>query len=1045
MIDKLVAWAVHRRVAVLLAVLALLGGGFWALWTLRVEALPDLTDVQVQVLVEAPGLSPVEVERLISFPIEVAMNGLPRVKQVRSISKYGFAAVTVVFQDGVDIYFARTLVNERLQGARESLPSQAEASLGPLAGAISEIYLYIVSGEGLDLTQLRTVHDRIVRPQLRSISGVAEVNAFGGFVRQVQVTIAPERLVAYGLTLHDVVEAIEAGNAIAAGGYVEHGDEQYILRGLGQAADADDLKRTVIRASAAGVPIVVGDVADVSYGPELRQGAVTRDGIGEVVSGIVMMRRGENSREVVRDVRARVAEVNGSLPQGVQVTPYYDQTELVAGTLRTVRTNLIEGGFLVIAILLLFLGNVRAALIVAATIPLSLLFAFLGMRWLGLSANLMSLGAIDFGMIVDGSVVMTEHYVKTLHRDEERGELPVGRAAVAARLIAASKEVARPIFFGVLIILLVYVPILTLQGLEGRLFRPMAITVAIALFGSLLLALAFIPAAATLVFRRGAPESRYAVRLAAWIDSRYAPVLDRAISRPRMTVGIALAILIATAAVVPRLGTEFLPELDEGSITIQAVRDPSVSLTRSVAMQAELERTVRLSPEVLTVVSRVGRAEIGSDPMGVNLADVFVMLKPRSDWRSGLSKQDLIEEIEHRIEERVPGLAVSFTQPMAMRLDELISGVRADLAVKVFGDDAAQNRSVADRVAEVLRSVPGAAEVQVEPTQGQSYLNVRFDRAAMARFGIPVSEVHEALETAVGGRPISQVVEGNYALDVVVQYPANLRASLEGIGAITIPAPRGARIALAQIADIRLESGPVQVSRERAQRLVVVQANVRGRDLGSFAEDARRLVAERVDTPPGVFLTYGGEFENQQRAMARLRFVVPISIALIALLLFASLQSWTLAGLVLINLPFAAVGGVLALWMRDLHLSVSASIGFIALFGVAVLNGLVLLTTVQRTRSLGASARDAALHGSRERLRPVLMTALVASFGFIPVAISHGTGAEVQRPLATVVIGGLVTSTLLTLLVLPTLYNWILGRDERRTAQPSNEVQASND
>ena len=1043
MIDKLISWAIRRRAATLAGVLVLIVAGVWALRTLRVEALPDLTDVQVQVLVEAAGLSPVEVERLIAFPVEVAMNGLPRVTQVRSISKYAFAAVTIVFEDDVDIYFARTLVSERLQGVRTSLPSQAEATLGPLAGAISEIYLYTVEGGGLDLTQLRTVHDRIVRPQLRSVSGVAEVNAFGGFVRQVQVTISPERLVAYGLTLHDVVEAIEAGNSIAAGGYLEHGDEQYILRGLGQASSAEDLQRTVIRASATGVPVLIGDVADVRYGAELRQGAVSRDARGEVVSGIVMMRRGENSREVVSDVRERVAEINRSLPPGVTLKPYYDQTELVAGTLSTVRTNLLEGGFLVIAILLLFLGNVRAALIVAATIPLSLLFAFLGMRWLGLSANLMSLGAIDFGMIVDGSVVMTEHYVRTLHADEERGKLPADRAGLAARLTEAAHEVARPIFFGVLIILLVYVPILTLQGLEGRMFRPMAITVAIALFGSLLLALAFIPAAATFVFRKGAAESRYAVRLADWLDRRYAPLLSRAIARPVATVGIAIAVFVATMFVVPLLGTEFLPELDEGSITIQAVRDPSVSLTRSIDMQRELERTVKMSPEVTSVVSRVGRAEVGSDPMGVNLADIFVMLKPRSEWRAGLSKQELIEEIEHRIEERVPGMAVGFTQPMAMRLDELISGVRADLAVKVFGDDPTQNRSVADRVAGVLRGVPGSVEVQVEATQGQSYLNVALDREKMARFGIPVAEVQEALETAVGGRPVSQVVEGNYALDVVVQYPASLRTSVEAIGAITIPTPRGARIPLAQLANIGLESGPVQVSRERAQRLVVVQSNVRGRDLGGFAEEARRAITERVTLPAGVFLTYGGEFENQQRAMARLRYVVPISIGLIALLLYASLRSWSLAGLVLINLPFAAVGGILALWLRGLHLSVSASIGFIALFGVAVLNGLVLLTTIQRTRSEGATADKAALEGSRERLRPVLMTALVASIGFIPVAISHGTGAEVQRPLATVVIGGLVTSTLLTLLVLPTLYNWIEGRQERRASRARTKPLAS--
>jgi cobalt-zinc-cadmium resistance protein CzcA len=1022
MIDRLIEWSISNRWGVLALVVGTVVAGVWALRTLPVDALPDLTDVQVQVLVEAPGLSPIEVERLVSYPVEVAMNGLPRVKQIRSISKYAFAAVTVVFEDGVDIYFARTLVNERLQGVRGSLPAQAEASLGPLAGAISEIYLYTVEGSGRDLMELRTVHDRIVRPHLRSVPGVVEVNAFGGLVRQVKVTISPERLVMFGLTLHDVVEAIEANNAVAAGGYLEHQSEQYILRGIGQIRSLADVRRTVIKSSTAGVPVVVSDIAEVSDGPELRQGAVSRDARGEVVSGIVMMRRGENSREVVKRVRGAVAQINASLPEGVEVTAYYDATDFVAGTLRTVRTNLLEGGFLVIAILLLFLGNVRAALIVAATIPLSLLFAFLGMRWLGISANLMSLGAIDFGMIVDGSVVMTEHYVRRLHQDEQRGDLPTTLPALGQRLAEAGREVGRPIAFGVLIILLVYVPIMTLQGLEARMFRPMAITVAIALFGSLLLALAFIPAAATWVFRRGAREARYAERLSAWLDAKYATVLAQTIGRPGLTVAVALAAFVATLFLVPRLGTEFLPELDEGSITIQAVRDPSVSLTQSVAMQRELERTVRMSPEVTTVVSRVGRAEVGSDPMGVNLADVFVMLRPRSEWRTDLTKEDLVRELSERIEERVPGLAVRFTQPMAMRLDELISGVRADLAVKVFSDDPAQNSEVAEQAATIIRNVLGAAEVQIEATQGQGYLNVHLDRAAMARFGVPVAEVQEALETAVGGRPVSQMVEGNYSVDVSVQYPAALRSSAEAIGAITIPAASGARVPLAQLAQIRQEAGPVQVNREQAQRLVIVQANVRGRDLGGFAGEVRTALDARLRLPPGVFLTFGGEFENQARAMARLRLVVPISIALITVLLYLSLRSWSLAGLVLVNLPFAAVGGVLALWIRGLHLSVSASIGFIALFGVAVLNGLVLLTTVQRRRDEGRSAKEAALEGSRERLRPVLMTALVASIGFLPVAISHGTGAEVQRPLATVVIGGLVTSTLLTLLVLPTLY-----------------------
>jgi cobalt-zinc-cadmium resistance protein CzcA len=1028
MINGLVAWAIARRSTVLVLVLALLFGGVWALRTMRVDAFPDLTDVQVQVLVDVPGLSPVEVERLVTFPIEVELNGLPRVMQVRSVSKYAFASITVVFEDGVDLYFARSLISQRLQAAQEGLPPGARAALGPLSAANSEIYMYAVAGPGRDLSELRTIHDRIVRPQLRSVPGVTEVNAFGGFVRQAQVIIRPERLTSYGLTLHDVVEAVNANSAIAAGGYLEHREEQYILRGLGQATSLEDLARTVIRADARGVPILIGDIADVRWGHEIRQGAVSRDGRGEVVTGIVIMLRGENGRQVVRRVRDRVLEINRALPAGVRVEPYYDQTDLVAGTLRTVSINLIEGGFLVIAILLVFLGNVRAALIVAATIPLSMLFAFLGMRWLGLSANLMSLGAIDFGMIVDGSVVMAEQFVRTLHADEEAGRSARSVAALAARLREAAGEVARPIAFGVLIIMLVYVPILSLQGLEARMFRPMAITVALAVFGSLLLALAFVPAASMLVFRAGRAESAFAVRLAEWLDRAYTPVLRWSLVRPGRTTTLAAALFLGSLLLVPRLGTEFLPELDEGSILVEAVRDPSVSLTQSVAMQREMERVIGESPEVTTVVSRVGRPEIGNDPMGINKADVFVMLKPRPKWRPGVSKEDLQGELEHRLNDRVPGLVYNFTQPMQMRLDELVSGVRADLAIKVFGDEQRGNLEIAEEIGRVMTGVPGATQVRVEATEGQGYLNVRLDRGAMARFGIPVSEVQEALETAVGGRPVAQLLEGNYTIDVTVQYPAELRTSPEAIGAIAVPTPRGARIPLAQLADIRLESGPVQVTRERTQRFVLVQANVTGRDLGGFVADVRRAVAARVTLPSGVFLTYGGEFENQARAMARLRFVVPISIALIAFLLAASLQSWRLAALVLVNLPFAAVGGVLGLWLRGLHLSVSALIGFIALFGVSVLNGLVLLTTLQQVRAAGASPEDAALQGARLRLRPFLMTALAASIGFVPVAISHGTGAEVQRPLATVVIGGLVTSTLLTLLVLPSLYAWLERR-----------------
>ena len=1032
LIDKIIVWAVRERGTVAALLFVLVGAGLWALSTLRVDAFPDLTDVQVPVLVEVPGLSPVEVERLTTFPIEVALSGLPRVDQVRSISKYGFASITVVFEDAMDVQLARTLVSERLQGVRSSLPANADVQLGPLSSANSEIYMYALEAPGVPLMEQRTQHDRIVRPQLRAVRGVTEINSFGGLVRQAQVVIRPERLASFGLTLHDVVEAVRANSAVAAGGYLEHGDEQYILRGLGQAVTLDDLRQTVVRSNAAGVPLMIGDIADVRFGAEIRQGAVSRDGTGEVVTGIVMMLRGENSREVVKRVRERVDVINKSLPAGMRVVPYYDQTDLVQGTLRTVRTNLLEGGLLVVAILLLFLGNVRAALLVAATIPLSLLCAFLGMRWLGISANLMSLGAIDFGMIVDGSVVMTEHIVRTLHDDEEQGRLPSTPSGVRRRLMQAAHEVGRPIAFGVLIIMLVYVPILSLQGLEARMFRPMALTVAMALFGSLLLALIAVPAIATWIFRSGARESTFAVRLASRLEQGYRAILLRVTPHPRRTIAIAGSILVGALLLVPRLGTEFLPELDEGSLLIEVLKDPAIALSASLRMQDEVERAVLESPEVTTVVSRVGRPEIGSDPMGVNKADVFIMLKPHREWRPGVSKDSLAAEIAARLEERVPGAVLNITQPMAMRLDELISGVRADLAVKVFGEDPVTNLAIAEQAARLMAEVPGASGVRVEATEGQGYLNVRLNRRSMARFGIPVSEVQEALETAVGGRPVATLVEGNYAVDVAVYYPDELRASPEAIGAIAVPTPSGGRVSLRQLAEIQLESGPVQVSRERAQRFVLAQANVEGRDLGGFVRDVQAALARDLKVPSGVFVEFGGQFENQERAMARLRFVVPLSIALIAVLLYASLQSWTAAGLVLVNLPFAAVGGVAALWVRGLHLSVSASIGFIALFGVAVLNGLVLLTTIQRLRANGVDAHTAVMRGATERLRPVLMTAMVASIGFIPVALSTGTGAEVQRPLATVVIGGLITSTLLTLLVLPTMYRWI---EERREAK----------
>jgi heavy metal efflux system protein len=1030
-IDRLIAWAVRRRGTVLFLVLALAAGGAWAFSSLPVDAFPELSSVQVEVFTEAPGMSPLEVERLVTYPVEVALTGIPAVDNIYSVSRYGLSVVRVVFEDGTDIYFARTRVAEALQAVRAELPAGAEIELAPLSGSIGEIYQYTLTGDGQSLMELRTIQDRIVRPQLRTVPGVADVNSWGGVVRQVSVTVQPARLAAHGVTLDDVVSALQGNTLRAASGYIERADEQYILRGLGQAQNPEDVGNTVIRAGPGGTPVTVGDVADVGYGAQVRQGAVTQDAQGEVVTGIVMALRGVNSRELVKRIRERVAEIDRALPEGVRIVPYYDQSELVEGTLRTVEHNLLLGGFLVISILLLFLGNVRAALLVAATIPLSLLFAFVGMRWLGLSANLMSLGAIDFGMIVDGSIVMSEHFIKELHRDEERGSYPRTPAMLAGRLIQLGQDVGRPVLFGVLIILLVYVPVVTLQGLEGRMFRPMAITVATALFGSLLLAMAFIPAASTLVFRSAARESRLALRLAAWLDRTYAPLVRGTMARPVTTVGVAVGAFALSLLLVPTLGTEFLPELDEGSFQLTAMRDPTISLDASLDMQRRLEQAVLRTPEVTTVVSQVGRAEIATDPAGVDRGEVFVMLEPRSRWRPGVTTEDLREEMEKHLEEYAPGLSVAFSQPVANRLDELTSGVRADLAIKIFGDDADTNRRVAEQIAQVVMAVPGAAEVQVPPTTGQTYLNVTMDRSAMARFGIPLAAAQRALAAAVSGEEVAEVVEGNFTTDVVVLYPPELRSSPEAIGAIAVAGAGGARVPLRSFATFALESGPIMVQREGGQRLVVVQANVSGRDLGGFAAAVQDIVRRQVDVPPGVFVRYGGSFENQQRATARLRLVLPLSILVIALLLYSSLQSWTLAAIVLLNLPFAAIGGVAALWLRGLHLSVSAAIGFIALFGVAVLNGLVLLTTVQRAHAGGTGARLAAELGARERLRPVLMTAAVASIGFVPVALSRGTGAEVQRPLATVVIGGLITSTLLTLFVLPTLYAWVHERRDR--------------
>ncbi len=1018
MIDRIIEFSLKQRLLVIAMTLLIAALGIYSLNDIPIDALPDVTNIQVQVIAEAPGLSPVETERLVTSPIEIAMNGLPQLTEVRSISKFGLAVVTVVFEDGVDIYFARQLVLERLQSASESLPpSVPQPAMGPITTGMGEIYQYFLESDSLDLIDLRTVQDWIVKPQLRTVPGVTEVNSFGGLVKQYQVLVDPQKLLSYDLSLEDVFEAVEKNNSVVGGGYLEHASEQYIVRGIGLVQNEHDLEDIIVK-SEQGSPVYLRNVAKIAIGPEARQGAVVMQGRGEVSAAIVMMLKGENSQKVIERVKAKVEEINKTLPRHVKIHPYYDQTDLVSKTIATVRTNLMEGGLLVLAILLIFLGDMRAVFIVALTIPLSMLFAFIGMEWLGLAANLMSLGAIDFGMIVDGSVVMVENFVRNLtHKDPERTTTQI--------IEGAAKEVGRPILFGILIIIAVYLPILTLQGIEGKMFKPMALTVGFALIGSLLFTLTLIPVLSSLFLKER--KTHKEPRLIHWLRGYYTPLLEKALSHKLITFSIAGVLFISSLALVPFLGTEFIPELDEGSILIQPIRMPSVSLTESIAMEKQVQQILMQFPEVEFVVGRLGRPDIATDPMGINLSDIYVTLKPKDEWKTADTKEELVEKMVEELK-HVPGINYNITQPIAMRVDELVSGVKSDIAIKLFGDDMQLLHQKADEIADVIRSVPGAADVSTEQVSGQTYLNIYIDRDAIARYGLNVSDVQRVIEIAIGGKVATEVFEGQKRFDVLVRYPESKRGDIEAIENSLVNLPSGGTIPLSQVARIVAEEGPVQVSREYGQRRIVVECNVRGTDIGSFVAEAQKRIETSMSLPPGYYITWGGQFENQQRAMQRLMVVLPLSIFIIFVLLFTTFGNLRHSLLILLNLPFALSGGIFALFLRDLHLSVSASIGFIALFGVAVLNGVVLISYINQMLREGHDLTFAIVKGASDRLRPVLMTALVASFGFIPMALSQGTGAEVQRPLATVVIGGLISSTLLTLFVLPTLYRWIEER-----------------
>ncbi len=1029
---RLIELSLRFRVLVLLAAVMLIAFGTLSLQQLPIDAVPDITPNQVLILTRAPSLSPVEVEQLLTYPVEISMSGLPGIERVQSVSKAGLSYVAIYFRDDMDPYFARRLVMERLPQAREAIPAGAGTpEMGPIATGLGEIYQFKVAGPGYSLMDLRSILDWQVAPKLRTVPGIVEVNTHGGELKTYEVSLDSDKLMAYRIPLSRIMDALDKNNANAGGAYLERSEQQSLIRGEALISSLSDIEQIVIGASPTGTPVLIRNVAQVRFAPMVRQGFATQDGKGEVVIGVAMMLIGENSRTVAERVKARLAEIQRTLPKGVRIVELYDRTDLVRRTIDTVSRNLIEGGLLVVAVLLLLLGSLKGGLIVSLAIPLSMLAAFMGMVSAGISGNLMSLGAIDFGLIVDGSVVMIENILRRLgHKEPSESSLSLIRSA--------GQEVARPIFFGVLIIVLVYVPILTLGGVEGKMFRPMAFTVLFAVLASLIVALTLMPVLASFAFRKKLSEKEtWLMRKA---SAGYMPVLRRAVRRPLVTAALAALLFAGSLFLVPFLGAEFIPTLDEGSIVVMMYRVPGISVAESLHGNEIIESVLRHFPEVERVVSRTGRPEVATDPMAIDQSDVYVTLKPVSAWPAERSKENLIEAMKEALEKEAPGAAYSFSQPIQMRTQELMeAGVRSDIAVKLYGDDLDTLRRKAEEIASVITSVPGAADVRSERVAGLPYMRIRIRRDAIARHGLDASAVLNTVE-AIGGKVVGQVVDGNRRFALQVRFEEPQRATADAIQNLKVGDSEGHFIPLAQLADIIDEEGPAQVSRENGQRRVSVEVNVRDRDLGSFVGEARRTVEQKVSMPAGYTVEWGGKFEQLESASKRLAIAVPVALLLIFVLLYLNFGAALPAVLIYLNIPLAATGGILALALRGLPLSISAGVGFIALFGIAVLNGIVLLDYIQQLRQSESNLHEAVLRGASTRLRPVLMTALVASLGFIPMAFSHGAGAEVQRPLATVVIGGLITSTLLTLLVLPALYLWAEQRRINRTSSHPPET-----
>ena len=1047
MINAILRLSIERRFLMLSLILALVGVGVWSFQRLPIDAVPDITNVQVQINTEAPGYSPLEAEQRITFPVETALYGLPNLSYTRSLSRYGLSQVTVVFEEGTDIYFARNLINERLGAIKSALPPGLEPEMGPIATGLGEIFMYTVEalpgatqadGSPLDATALREIQDWIIKPQLAQVPGVIEVNTIGGYDKQYHVTPSPQRLLEFGITVDELVSALRANNTNRGAGYIERNGQQLLVRSPGQLTTIGDIEQVVI-ANRDGVPVRVADVAEVAIGKELRTGAATRDG-KETVMGTAMMLVGENSRAVAQAVAEKLEAIQPSLPDGVKVEAVYDRTALADKAIATVEKNLLEGALLVIVVLFLLLGNLRAALITAAVIPLSMLATITGMVWSGVSANLMSLGALDFGLIVDGAVIIVENCIRRLSQAQHQGQL-----ALKERLqlvFEATNEVIRPSLFGVAIITVVYLPIFALTGVEGKMFHPMAATVVMALLAAMVLSLTVVPAAVAVFMGGKISEKESPVISGA--KSLYRPALRVAMRFRWLVLGGATALVAVCLWLATTLGSEFIPQLDEGDIALHALRIPGTGLEQSIEMQSQLEERLKAFPEVDKVFAKIGTPEVATDPMPPSVADNFVILKPRDQWPDpDKTKDELVAEMAEAVE-MLPGNKYEFTQPIEMRFNELISGVRADLGIKVFGDDLDQLLASANDVLEVVESMEGAADARVEQVTGLPMLSVHPKRMALSRYGLTVDDLQGLVAAGVGGENAGLIYEGDRRFQLVVRLPEDIRRDVDSLADLPVPLPDGGYVPLSEVAELELAPAPNQISRENGKRRVVVTANVRDRDLGGFVEEAQARIADDVDLPPGYWLDYGGTFEQLQSARQRLAIVVPVTLAIILALLVMAFGSLKDALIIFTGVPLALTGGVLSLWLRDMPLSISAGVGFIALSGVAVLNGLVMIAFIRDLWHEQGDLMKAIVEGALIRLRPVLMTALVASLGFVPMALNTGTGAEVQRPLATVVIGGIISSTLLTLFVLPVLYALLHGRSASNST-PTGDIKHDTD